>query len=141
MHLVNFLQVACLSLTSEPLVVSAEDFDTLALVLCGGPALRSPFAMISEANPDLVSKRTVPTKELQRWAELVKVCCHPAFSTCYMKSHTLPLNGHARGRAIHQCVVYICGSCFAIGHHVKCLSPKSFLQTCGHKTGNFLFHD
>jgi len=72
-HLVNFLQVACLSFTAEPASVTAEEFDTMALVLCGGQSLMAPAPRISEANPDLLSKRTLPAKDLQRWAESVLV--------------------------------------------------------------------
>lgn len=72
-HVGYFLQVACSALAAEPASVSAEEFDLLGLVLCAGTSLSQPLTKLSEAIPDLVSRRSLPLKELRRAVEKMLV--------------------------------------------------------------------
>merc|ERR1719421_2228568 len=68
-HFGHFLRIACLSLGSDPTNISAEEFDLLAPVLCGGNELSSALARLSEANPQFAGQKSIPAKELRKWLE------------------------------------------------------------------------
>lgn len=67
-HLGDFLQLTGFALKAET-NFSNEEFDVLGLVLGAGTSLTHPFAKISEAVPELVSKKTMPVKELRKYVE------------------------------------------------------------------------
>lgn len=68
-HFGHFLRIACLSLSSDPTNITAEEFDLLAPVLCGGNSLSQALARLSEANPQFAGQKSIPTKELRKWLE------------------------------------------------------------------------
>jgi len=65
-HLGFFVQIACFALTAEPATVAVEDFDVLGLIMCAGTSLTQPVQKISEAIPELNTKRSMPLKELRK---------------------------------------------------------------------------
>lgn len=68
-HFGYFLQIACYALSAEPAIVNAEDFNVLGLILCAGNSFSQPLKRLSEAIPELVSKKSLPTKELRKIVE------------------------------------------------------------------------
>mmetsp|Transcript_12924 Transcript_12924/g.36849 ORF Transcript_12924/g.36849 Transcript_12924/m.36849 type:complete len:519 (-) Transcript_12924:100-1656(-) len=65
-HLGYFVQIACFALTAEPVTVAVEDFDLLGLIMCAGTSMTQPVTRISEAVPELYSKKSMPLKDLRK---------------------------------------------------------------------------
>jgi len=65
-HLGSWLQIASLSLQSDPAQITAEEFDVLGLILCGGTSKTQPLWKLSDALPDLASKSSMPTADLRK---------------------------------------------------------------------------
>mmetsp|Transcript_109593 Transcript_109593/g.275670 ORF Transcript_109593/g.275670 Transcript_109593/m.275670 type:complete len:525 (+) Transcript_109593:30-1604(+) len=72
-HVGYFLQVACASPTAEPAAVSSEEFDILGLLLCGDTAMQPSLKRLSDAIPDLASKKSMPFKEIKRMVDKLLV--------------------------------------------------------------------
>jgi len=68
-HLGDFLQLTSFAPKPEPINISADEFDTLGLVLGAGASLTFPVARISEAIPELYSKKSMPVKDLRKHVE------------------------------------------------------------------------
>eukprot|EP00929_Paragymnodinium_shiwhaense_P007000 TRINITY_DN110958_c0_g1_i1.p1 TRINITY_DN110958_c0_g1~~TRINITY_DN110958_c0_g1_i1.p1 ORF type:complete len:538 (+),score=104.62 TRINITY_DN110958_c0_g1_i1:88-1701(+) len=68
-HLAHFMQIACLSLSSEPQTVSAEDFDVLGLLLRAGTTCRHPLKRLSEGVPEFGSRGGLPLRDLKKQVE------------------------------------------------------------------------
>merc|ERR1712151_592783 len=67
-HLGDFLQITGFALKADTNCTN-EEFDILGLVLGAGTSFTHPFARISEAIPELVSRKTMPVKELRQHVE------------------------------------------------------------------------
>jgi len=72
-HLGSWLQIASLTLQSDPASITAEEFDVLGLILCGGTSKTQPLWKLSDALPELASKSSMPTAELRK--AVVKLLC------------------------------------------------------------------
>eukprot|EP00435_Cladocopium_sp_Y103_P051455 s1338_g16.t1 len=72
-HLGSWLQIASLTLQSDPASITAEEFDILGLILCGGTSKTQPLWKLSDALPELASKSSMPTAELRK--AVVKLLC------------------------------------------------------------------
>eukprot|EP00927_Polykrikos_kofoidii_P008512 TRINITY_DN13531_c0_g3_i1.p1 TRINITY_DN13531_c0_g3~~TRINITY_DN13531_c0_g3_i1.p1 ORF type:complete len:550 (+),score=94.77 TRINITY_DN13531_c0_g3_i1:140-1789(+) len=84
-HFGNFLQIACFALTTEPATVSADEFDVLGLILRGGHNCRTPLKRLSEAVPELCTKKSMPMKDLRKYVEKTLVWndeIYPSGDTC-----------------------------------------------------------
>lgn len=65
-HLGLWMQIASLSLQSEPTNISVEDFDILGLILCCGSSKSQPLFRLSEAVPELASRPSMSASELRK---------------------------------------------------------------------------
>lgn len=68
-HFTCFLQVVSFCLEGEATRVDAADFDLLAVILCAGSAFDTPYALLSEAVPDLATKGSIASKALKTFVE------------------------------------------------------------------------
>jgi len=98
-HLGNFLQVAGMVFSTDPVNTSAEEFDTLALVFAGGQSLSAPTQRLSDASSELSSKRTLPSADLRRWAENALVWNEEVYPS--VEQPTTPALAEPRGPTIN----------------------------------------
>ncbi|CAJ1388304.1 unnamed protein product [Effrenium voratum] len=61
-----WLQIASLSLQSDPASITAEEFDLLGLVLCSGTSKTQQLWKLSDAIPELASKSSMPAADLRK---------------------------------------------------------------------------
>lgn len=80
-HMGYWLQIVTLSLLAEPPEVTVEEFDLLGLVLCAGTSKNQPVWRLSEAVPELHSKRSMPSMDLRKAAQRLIIWNDDAYTT------------------------------------------------------------